>query len=211
MAIIVGITDTISELSICKLALSKLGDEASITSVFPVDGSVQSSYCNTFYPVALRVLLDKHVWGFATKEAVLVEDTSNTSSAWKYAYHLPSDFMGIIDVRDSTFIDETNYPNNQEYSLQMGIVYTNIPGAIMLYSSNLATNILSFPPLFVEALTWLLASYLAGPIIKGDVGVSASQRLLQAFGAALKEAVESDSQYRKVRPLYVPASINARA
>jgi hypothetical protein len=208
MTIIVSSITTVSEIDICNLALSKLGDEANITSF--TDGSVQAKYCARFYPIARAVLLDKHVWNFATKEAALVV-TTNTTTAWDYAYLIPADFMGIIDVREASYRDYIQAPATQNYSMQSGIIYSNIVDAVLLYSSTDAISTALFQPLFIEALATLLASYLAGPIIKGDVGVSAAQKLLATFSVALEAAIESDTAYRKITPKYIPAGISARA
>jgi hypothetical protein len=48
-------------------------------------------------------------------------------------------------------------------------------------------------------------------MIKGDIGVSASMKCMQAYAMALKAAKDSDSQNRKVFPIPAPAGIAARA
>lgn len=132
------------------------------------------------------------------------------SPFWTYAYKVPADFYGVIDVREPSFSEVWQQPATQNYAFEGGVLYSNLQGAVLVYTSSAATNTAFFPPLFVEALAVLLASYLAGPILKGDVGVAAQQKLLGLFGSALKMATESDAQYRKVRPVYVPAGIAAR-
>ena len=196
---------------ICNLALAKLGDEAKVTGIAPPDMSMQAQYCALFYPQALNVLLDKHPWTFAIATAALTALAVNPNPFWSYAYSVPVDFLGVIDVRDPSYADEQQKPNTQSYALEGGVLYININGAVLVYTSSLATDPAKFPPLFVEALAVLLASYLAGPVLKGDVGAAAQQKMMQLFGMALKMAAESDAQYRKVRPLYVPAGIGARA
>jgi hypothetical protein len=68
----------------------------------------------------------------------------------------------------------------------------------------------NFTPLFVEALAWLLASMLAGPMLKGDVGAAAAQRMTQMFGSALVAAGEADGLLTAQRQHYVPRGIVAR-
>jgi hypothetical protein len=48
-------------------------------------------------------------------------------------------------------------------------------------------------------------------MLKGDVGVSASMKCMQAYAMALKNAKDSDTQNRKVFPMPAPAGIAARA
>ena len=58
-----------SEVDICNLALSHLGDTATIASLDPPEGSAQAEHCARFYPIARDSLLEMHAWGFATSRA----------------------------------------------------------------------------------------------------------------------------------------------
>jgi hypothetical protein len=105
--------------------------------------------------------------------------------------------------------------NQQSYSLELdsngnAILYTDQANALLKYAAYI-TNTQSFPPSFVDALAWKLASNLAGVIIKGDVGVGAAIKCMQAYQAALANAVNSDTQNRHVFPRPFPSGIAARA
>ena len=65
-------------------------------------------------------------------------------------------------------------------------------------------------PLFVDALAWLLASYIAGPVLKGDAGAAMAKTCLQSFMLAFSNAKVSDANQRKVRPEHTPAWIAGR-
>ena len=65
-------------------------------------------------------------------------------------------------------------------------VLTNTPDAVAVYQRGWRT--LASSPLFVDALSWLLASYLAGAIIKGDAGRAASRSTTEAFQQVLGTA-----------------------
>ena len=41
-----------SDTDICNLALSHLGDEASVVTIDPPEGSPQADHCARFYPIA---------------------------------------------------------------------------------------------------------------------------------------------------------------
>ena len=60
-----------SEVEICNLALAHLGDEATVASIDPPEGSAQAEHCQRFYPVSRNSLLEMHDWAFATKRATL--------------------------------------------------------------------------------------------------------------------------------------------
>lgn len=207
-----------SDVQICNLALAHLGDEANVASISPPDQSAQASYCATFYPLALSMVLTDHDWQFAIKTVTLAQ-VSNSNSLWKYCYQLPSDFMNVSALFDVNAIDDLNglpaTGSQQTYTIELsdsglGVLYTNQYGAMLKYTA-LVTNTAQFSPGFVEALSWRLAAYLAGPILKGDVGVAAAKTCMQMYGIALKAAKETDSQDRFVMPTYIPTSISARS
>lgn len=207
-----------SDVDICNLALAHLGDEASVSSINPPDQSAQAAYCSCFYPIALGMVLSDHTWEFSTRQSVLAQITNN-SSLWLYCYALPSDFMGAIALYYYLETDDLNGLSGQGSQLQFSVetspsgamvLYTNQYKVLLKYAST-ASNIIYFNPLFIEALSWRLASYLAGPILKGDIGVSASKTCIAAYVIALKAARESDSQDRVVYPNYIPSGIRSRA
>ena len=52
------------------------------------------------------------------------------------------------------------------------------------------------------ALSWQLASMLAGPIIKGDAGAAEAKRCTGMAQAFIAKAAESDANQRKVTPVH---------
>lgn len=204
----------LTAVQICNLALARLGENPNVGSIGDLslatgDASANAAYCALFYNQALQTLLDKHAWSFATATAALVA-ADNANPFWSYAYQLPTDFLGVIAVREPVNADAASWVGGQNYALESGVLYSNLPAAVLVYTSGVALDPAQFPPLFTEALAVLLASYLAGPVLKGDVGVAAQNRMLSVFALAFKEAVESDGQYRKVGLGYVPEGVLAR-
>ena len=86
--------------SICNLALSRIGDNATISAVGPSDGSVQAEACGRLYPIALGTCLGMHNWAFATRRVRLaaVADTMVDKGEWQYAYAAPADCQRAISV-----------------------------------------------------------------------------------------------------------------
>jgi hypothetical protein len=207
-----------TQIDICNLALAKLGDEAVLSSVSPPFQSMQAQYCALFYPQALNVLLQKHAWGFATVTAALVQASANSNPLWVYAYTLPADYFNLITVRQPEALPlcyggshgPFNLDQFVEYDIQAGVLYCNIAEAVLVYVSNGFEATTDFPALFVEALAWLLASMLAGPMLKGDVGASAAQRMTQMFGSALVAATEAEGLLTARRQRYVPSGVRGR-
>ena len=68
----------------------------------------------------------------------------------------------------------------------------------MLRYQALITDSTLFPPLFINTLSWHLASMLAGPIIKGDQGMAESKRCTQMMMGYLSSAKQSDNLHRDI-------------
>ena len=210
-----------TQAQICNLALAKLGDVARVVSIAPPDGSMQANYCALFYPQALAVLLSKHAWSFATQTVALSAATSNSNPLWDFAFQLPGDYYDLVEVRcaaagcgalplGASLAASVALEAGLAYECQGGVLFSNAQAVVLVY---LSANFISeafFTPLFVEALAVLLSAYLAGPLLKGDVGVAAQNRQMQLFSLSLRLAVEADCKYRRGRMLPVPAGIASR-
>lgn len=207
-----------SSVDICNLALSHLGDAATVASIDPPEGSQQAEHCQRFYPVARDAMLDVHPWSFATKRtalASLVLDANVTQ--WSYVYAKPADALDILSVLPSDSSDDYNgsrsYVNQdvlttvvtsyspQTFSSEVSavganVIYTNQETAVCRYISYL-TDTTKFPPAFVMALSYNLAALLAGPVIKGDIAANQAMRCLALADVWMKKAIDVDSKQRK--------------
>lgn len=214
---------------ICNLALSYLGDSATVASIDPPEGSAQASHCARFYPIALQLMLEAHQWNFNTKRAYLAAVADCYFNEWKYAYALPSDATAVISV-----LPKCRYPEGflriwdyttympQEFELEsvrdfqietlngQQVILSNACDAIARYTVSSVTPGM-FPALFTDALAWKLASMLAGPLLKGDAGAAESKRCLQMHAAIAAEAMGKDANQRHGNRPPVPSSIRARS
>ena len=199
-----------SEIDIVNLALSRLGDDATVASLYPPEGSAQAEHGARFYPVARDTLLEMHHWGFATKRGTLAEFAGDYG-CWAYAYALPGDAIKILDVFAEGAGDDCSVAKYEREALPNGVgaIYTNEPMATVRYIARI-TDTTKFSPLFVDALAWLLASYLAGPILKGDAGMAMAQRAAQMAQMMFGRAAESDANQRRMSPEHTPDWISAR-
>lgn len=231
-----------SEVTICNLALSHLGDTAAVASISPPDSSVQAQLCARFYPMALNALLEMASWGFATRRVALAEVTNPTVNTitlpdgsaltscgtWRFAYALPNAVVNVLGVIPALAHDDYEerlppverdyfppYPQGylpvpgaplyvpQPYAIETQtdgsqIVLTNVCDAVLRYTT-LVSDTTKFSPLFTLALSYLLASMLAGPLIKGDAGTAVAEQMLQLFGSFKGQAEASDANQRKTR------------
>lgn len=79
------------------------------------------------------------------------------------------------------------------------VIYTNQIDAVLRYTA-LEEDPNKFSPLFVDALAWLLASYLAGPIIKGEAGRAEAKGCYQIHMTIMNQAKVSDANQRLIQP-----------
>jgi hypothetical protein len=205
-----------TEVDICNLALSFLGDSAQITGIDPADGSAQAEACARFYDIALNGILEMHPWGFATKYVALTEITTNERTEWDYSYQVPADMLRPLLVLPPDTIDD--YPaqpaNQVEFTVEQDenddlVIYTDQEEAVLRYVAYV-TNTGLFPPLFQMALSYHLAGLLAGVIIKGDEGAKHSMRCTQMMMAYLAKASANDSHTRSVKPTHLPTWMSGR-
>lgn len=199
-----------SVVDIANLALSRLGEDATISSIDPPEGSAEAEHAAMFYPQARDALLEMHEWRFSIKRVLLALTTSDTFE-WSYAYAIPSNMLRALAVLPETASAEDAGENfdQQLDASDAQIILTNCETASLKYTARV-TDTARFSPLFVEALSWLLASYMAGPIIKGDQGRKVAQGCLQMFATFLAQAKASDANQRKVEPEHTPDWIGAR-
>jgi len=203
-----------SEVDICNLALWHLGDNATVASLDPPEGSAQAEHCARFYPLARDAILELHDWNFATRRGQPAQITSPWPQ-WKYAYVQPADCLRVLAVLDPEATDDfsMSMPNHgmAQYTPQpfvcetdeegREIILTNQENALVRYVAYVSDTT-RFTPLFVTTLTWHLASLLAGPVIKGDAGRAEGKRCAAMAATMLVQAKNSDSSQRRVNPTH---------
>lgn len=206
-----------SEIDIANLALAHLGDDATVSSFNPPEGSAQAEHCARFYPIARDSLLEQHGWGFATRRATLnkIDGYVDPTGEWAFAYALPNLCIKPIEVRPPTQLSGviTSYPlstiapsgnivgnNGIEFTVEIDengnkILLTNQTDASAVYLIQVIDTS-KFSPLFVDTLSRYLASYIAGPLLKGEVGRAESKAQLQITMALMGKATVSDANQR---------------
>lgn len=222
-----------SVVDICNEALSYLGDSATVSSIDPPEGSPQAEHCARFYPSALVTLTEMHNWGFATRRVALAQMPSMASS-WKYAYSLPSNCLNIFGILapdaasdSSTSMASQGYASPYFENASVGgtytpqqfvtetdaegndIILTNQADAVLRYVQ-LVTDTSKFSGLFRETLSWMLASKLAGPVLKGEMGRKVSGDCMRVAMGWFAKATVSDVLQQRVDPQHHVAWMNAR-
>lgn len=205
-----------SEIDIANLALAHLGDGATVVNFNPPEGSAQAEHCARFYPIARDSLIEQHSWGFATRRIALVAlSYTDPTGEWTYAYALPNLCIKPLEVRPPSTLSQpiTSYPlstiapsgnmvggNGIEFTVEVDengnkILLTNMADASLVYLIQV-TDTNKFSPLFVDTLGHYLAAYLAGPVLKGDVGRAEAKGQFAIAMQLMGKAVVSDANQR---------------
>lgn len=191
----------------CNVALSHLGNARRVAAIDPPDGSAEADYCATFYPLSVTEMLEAADWSFARKRVALAPAPTNESTVWQYAYELPSDCLvpRRILTGDASKFDQ----DSAQFDVEGDVLYTNQAEAVLLYTRPVSDPT-KFSPSFDASLSLLLASYLAGPILKGSEGVNAKAGLHKQAMDAARAATSNDANKTYLSNLPYPSGLLAR-
>lgn len=202
-----------SIVDIVNLALSHLGDEAQVISISPPDGTVQASHGGRFYPIARDQLLEMHPWTFATRRVTLAQLTDADQPEWAFSYALPNKCLRPLAVLPP---DAWSDEKSEDYKVESSadgarVLYTNVEQATLRYIQ-LVEDTTKFTPGFVMSLGRLLASLLAGPIIKGETGIKVSAAQLQIWTNELgnAKALDANTGQSSSYSTRIPDGVKAR-
>lgn len=199
-----------SKVDICNLALSNLGHTANVINIDPPDPSNEAKKCAIFYPIALSEALSDHDWNFATRYKTLTS-IGNPDAEWLFRFGLPSDYLNAQEI--TAFEDIAPQPYEITSSDADGtVLQCNVEIPLLKYTASVVVTG-RFSPKFVNALSWLLASYLAGPILrKKEKGLEARDAYDVVLGRATVKDSNADktSQQKQRVKDYSPRSIKAR-
>lgn len=183
-----------SETDICNLALGRLGEMCDMVDVN--ENSTYAAVAKRTYPIVRDALLERHAWNFATTRTrgQLVEEKP---IGWKCMYQVPDNALRILSVYSEgrgAWIEEE--PWVFEMNGPYRVILTNIEQAVIKYI-RYTTNTDLYSPGFVDALAWHLAASIAGPIVKGETGMTVSTKILQQAQYFERAAIQADVRQRR--------------
>ena len=148
-----------TKIDICARALVMIGAQP-ITSF--TDGSTEALVANNVYEDITQASLTRHKWRFATNQKTLSLLTNTPVGRYDYAYQVPTN-PEVLQINTITVNDYViPYARYQDY------IYVNSYGS----SSTLVMDYIYrvdeayFPPHFVLALEYELASIFAGSVAR---------------------------------------------
>lgn len=181
-----------SVVDICNMALGHLGLPPNISSIDPPEGSVESEFCATFWPQARDMALSSFSWGFATQIQSLAQVKSRVSG-WAYQYALPVDCLRVDEVLTAEGLDSQEFEIVAEGRVRY--IFSNTDKA-RVKGVFRVENPLLYSATFVDAVSYLMASYLAMPVTKD---IKLKEVYLQSFRQVIEAAqvIDSNQSYKK--------------
>ena len=135
-----------SEVSICNIALSRVGDNSIISLT---EDSKTARLCNLLYKDTRNALLREHAWNFATTRVELALLSSTPSFGYSYEHQLPSDCIRAL-VAESDEYEIT-------FKIESGKVLSNHSSVNLRYIRKV-TDPNKYDSSFVDTLSSKLAS-----------------------------------------------------
>ena len=117
------------------------------------EDSVQRRKADDQYDEAVKSTLEGYGWRFATKRVELAEDSSSPVFEYENQFVLPSDHIRTLSVYNGTSAE-------LEWEEEGQLVLTDEDTFYIKYTSYISNESV-FPPLFVAALEYKLASLMA--------------------------------------------------
>lgn len=192
-----------TDVDIANMALSYLGDAANITTLSPAEGSAQADHCARFLPIAKLELLSSFPWSFAVRTTKLAAYSKDEGAKY-YDYALPSDCIRLINLLREPYSPVSLTPDTVQFITFMNgasrVVRTMCPEVYAVYvSDDIPVN--RYSATFSEALAWLLAAKLAGPLLGGQGGQKTAQNCLVQSRYFADQAKVEDANQSRDNPL----------
>ena len=212
-----------STADIWNTALTHVGAAGRIVDPMTPDGSREAELCKVFYPIARRHLLESSTaWSFATKRVTLSR-VENKNTEWQFAYGTPSDMVRVVRVVSPSQAGATlrsaddvpaytaalGHPSAVELVNNVPVLYTDIPDAVLVYIAD-AADPGRFSPLFVTALGYTLASFIAGGLVKGVAGVRLAGELREVAASFTADAATAQANGMQDQTMPVTPMITSR-
>lgn len=203
---------TASDILIANMALSHLGNAAGQIESF-TERSTAARQCGLWYDVCRREILESQDWSFARKRIALALHSEDPPADYQFRYQVPNDLLAARYIwnPNSRAVGTSAFNTSQAFGLQQAFsdaipfviesdstgetdtLLTDQEDAILIYTFDL-TRVTKFSPLFVNALSHLLASRTAMAITsKAPYEAKESQAYFNALALAASSNANQSS------------------
>jgi len=172
-----------SLVSIWNLALSHLGNKAGLSSADEPYATREAELCGQFWPIARQfaIIKCKPSWARRRQSAGLLDLGDEQPTQWLYTYSKPANCLELIGLYGpEAILDEDRQPSRVETWTDgddnYDVIYANTEDAVVRWLVD-EEDTSKYHPAFTNGVSYLLAAYLAGPVIKGASGMQVSEAL----------------------------------
>ena len=172
-----------SLVSIWNLALSHLGNKAGLSTTSEPYSSREAELCGQFWPIARQfaIVKCKPSWARRRVSAALLDLGTEQPTQWLYTYSKPENCLELIGIYEPEAVrDEDRQPCRVETwtdgADNYDVIYANVEEAVVRWLSDEESPDRNHPA-FVNGVSYLLAAYIAGPIVKGKAGMDLAEAL----------------------------------
>lgn len=196
-----------SNTEIANIALSHLGVGKEIANL-ETEKSQEAAACRRYFETARDATLRDFPWPFATKLAALALVTADPNDEWDFSYQVPTDCLKFRRILSGTRNDsrQTRVPYRLAYGDAGEVIFTDFENAEGEYTVRI-DDPSRYPPDFIIAFSFRLASYVAPRITGGDP-FNVGERALKLYAfeisrasstAINEEQVEEDPESELIR------------
>lgn len=169
---------TINPVKIGNMALSHVGVSSFIETLS--EDSVEANQISLWYDFSREQALEMLDWNFARKRQTLATHSDDPpDGVWSYRYQYPADALKVRTLVNPAGKDADAIPfeieNSEDGSNKT--ILTDLDEAVVVYTFKLQDTSL-FSPMFVEALSFLLAHHIAFALTGNP---ETKKELLQAY------------------------------
>ncbi len=201
----------ISDTRIANMALAHVGAKSTIEAIG--EDSTEGRVLELWFEYSRKQTLQAFDWNFARKRITLTTHAEDApDGVWGFRYIYPSDCLSARKMENPTssvslvwvqnFTDSENLGDAIPFEVEMNVagnqktILTNLDDAKLVYTFEQLDSGL-YSPLFVEALSWAVASHIAYTLTgKRSIADSAGA----AFQNIMARAPAADANERVDKP-----------
>lgn len=187
-----------NQVTLCNMALSKLGDRSTIGSIS--ENSAEGSACTLWYKMSMAQTLGAFNWGFARARLALVTSASDApTNEWQYRYNYPSNCFKIRYIENPAGPDADAIPYTVEYSPNATkSILTDLEDATIVYTIDISDVqfIDMYTPEFINAFTSVLAGNMAFTIT-GDKNFAQAKKQEAIFDLRIAAGFDGNETIEK--------------